>query len=82
MIVRRRQQKPIGWFEAFIDNTNIIEKAIFLIWFGMIYMFYLMFDMFDIWIRILISVGLFSLSSILIYGFAVFMSSDERDWNR
>ena len=81
-MIRRKPELKKGWFEQFIDDTNIIEKAIFLIWFGMIYMFYLMFDMFDIWIRILISVGLFSLSSILIYGFAVFMSSDERDWNR
>ena len=81
MIVRRRQQKPKGWFEAFIDDTNIIEKILFLMWFGVIYMFYLMFDMFDIWIRILISIGLFSLSSFVIYWFGVFMSSEERHWN-
>ena len=81
-IMRRKEQKPKGWFESFIDDTNIIEKFGFLIWFGMIGILYIMFDGFDIWIRILLSVGLFSLSSIIIYGFAVFMSNEDRYWNR
>ena len=81
-IMRRKEQKPKGWFESFIDDTNIIEKLMFLIWFGMIAILYIMFDVFDMWIRILLSVGLFTLLSTLIYGFAVFMSSEERYWNR
>ena len=81
-MIRRKQPKPKGWFESFIDDTNIIEKLFFLIWFGAIGVFYVMFDMFNIWIRILLSVGLFTLLSTLIYGFAVFMSSEERYWNR
>ena len=61
MIIRKgRQDRKKGWFEAFIDNTNIIEKAIFLIWFGMIYMFYLMFDMFDIFLLFSIDWSRFS----------------------
>ena len=82
MIRRKKDPKPKGWFESWIDDTNIIEKILFLMWFGMIYMFYIMFDMFDIWIRILLSIGLFSLSSLLIYWFGVFMSSEERNWNQ
>ena len=81
-MIRRKQPKPKGWFESFIDDTNIIEKLVFLIWFAKIYIFYVMFDMFNIWIRVLLSVGLFTLLSTMIYGFAVFMSSEERDWNR
>ena len=81
-MIRRKQPKPKGLFEAFIDDTNIIEKLFFLIWFGAIGIFYVMFDMFNIWIRVLLSVGLFTVLSLLIYGFAVFMSSEERDWNR
>ena len=81
-MIRRKQPKPKGWFESFIDDTNIIEKFIFLMWFCVIGAFYVMLDWFDIWIRVLLSVGLFSLSSIIIYGFAVFMSSEERYWNR
>ena len=81
MIVRKRDIKSKGWFESFIDDTNIIEKLIFLIWFAVIYVFYLMFDGFDIWIRVLLSVGLFSLSSLMIYLFAAFMSSQDRSWN-
>ena len=81
-MIRRKQPKPKGWFEAFIDDTNIIEKLFFLIWFGMIGILYIMFDGFDIWIRVSLSVGLFILLSTMIYGFAVFMSSEERYWNR
>ena len=51
-------------------------------WFCVIGAFYVMLDWFDIWIRVLLSVGLFTVLSLLIYGFAVFMSSEERDWNR
>ena len=82
MIVRKKDVKPKGWFESFIDDTNIIEKLFFLIWFGAIGIFYVMLDWFNIWIRVLLSVGLFTLLSTMIYGFAVFMSSEERDWNR
>ena len=81
MIVRRRDIKPKGWFESFIDDTNIIEKLVFLIWFAMIGIFYIMFDGFDMWIRILASIGLFTLLSTLVYWFGVFMSSEQRDWN-
>ena len=80
-MIRRKPELKKGWFESWIDDTNIIEKAIFLIWFGMIYMFYLMFDGFDIWIRISLSVGLFTTLSVLIYWFSVFMSSQGRSWN-
>ena len=82
IINRKKQQKPKGWFESFIDDTNIIEKLFFLIWFGMIGILYIMFDGFDIWIRIASSVSIFIVLSLLVYGFAIFMSSDERDWNR
>ena len=81
MMVRRKQEPKKGWFESFIDDTNIIEKLVFLIWFGMIGILYIMFDMFDMWLRILVSIGVFSLSSILIYWFGSFMSSQERHWN-
>ena len=48
----------------------------------MIGILYIMFDGFDIWIRIASSVSIFIVLSLLVYGFAIFMSSDERDWNR
>ena len=59
MVINKNRNKQLkkGWFEQFIDDTNIIEKLIFLIWFGMIGIFYIMFDMFDILIRKLISNG-------------------------
>ena len=81
MIRRRGQQLKKGWSESFIDDTTFIEKLVFIIWFGMIGIFYIMFDMFDIWIRVLLSIGLFTILSIIIYWFGNFMSSEERYWN-
>tara|TARA_Y100000034_G_scaffold70465_1_gene85031 strand:- start:131 stop:376 length:246 start_codon:yes stop_codon:yes gene_type:complete len=81
MIRRREPQLKKGWSESFIDDTNFIEKIAFIMWFGMIGIFYIMFDMLDIWIRILISIGSFTISSIIIYWFGNFMSSEERHWN-
>ena len=67
MIVRRNQPTK-GWFESWIDDTNIIEKLVFLIWFAMIGIFYVMLDWFDIWIRVLLSIIflLFNRNSVLI----------------
>tara|TARA_Y100000296_G_C4990720_1_gene165284 strand:- start:190 stop:438 length:249 start_codon:yes stop_codon:yes gene_type:complete len=81
MMIRRKPELKRGWFESWIDDTNIIEKLIFLIWFGMIGIFYIMFDMFNMWIRILVSIGSFTILSVLIYWFGIFMSSKDRNWN-
>ncbi len=82
MIRDRRDTKlKKGWFESFIDDTNFVEKILFIAWGGLIGMFYIMFDMFNIWIRILLSGGLFIIISILIYWFGRFMSGEERYWN-
>ena len=83
MIVNRRRETQLksGLFERVIDDTNFIEKIVFILWFGTGGMFYLMFDWFDMWIRVLISIGMFVVLSLIIYGFAKFMSSEERHWN-
>jgi hypothetical protein len=80
-MIRREPQLKKSWFEIFIDDTTFVEKLVYIIWFGIIYIFYIMFDMFDIWIRVLLSIGLFTILSTLIYWFSKFMSSEERHWN-
>ena len=80
-MIRRKQEPKKSWSESFIDDTNFIEKIVFILWFGTGGMFYLMFDWFDMWIRVLISIGMFVVLSLIIYGFAKFMSSEERHWN-
>ena len=83
IINKRNQPKPKGWFESWLDDTNIIEKLIFMIWFALPYFRFLMLDGIpNIWIKVTSTIGIFVSLSLLIYGFAVFMSSDERDWNR
>ena len=80
-MIRRKQEPKKSWSESFIDDTTFIEKLVFIIWFGMIGIFYIMFDMFNMWIRILVSIGSFTILSVLIYWFGIFMSSKDRNWN-
>jgi len=80
-LIRRKQEPKKSWSESFIDDTTFIEKLVFIIWFGMIGIFYIMFDMFNMWIRILVSIGSFTILSVLIYWFGIFMSSKDRNWN-
>ena len=82
IIKRRRHERKKGWFEIFLDDTTFIEKIVYIIWLFVPYAFYLMFDIFDMWIRVLLSGGIFIIISFLIYGFAMVMSNEDRYWNR
>ena len=83
MINKRNQPKPKGWFESFIDDTTFIEKIAYIIWCGLPYGLFIMLDFIpNILTRLLSVLLIFTILSLLIYGFAVFMSSDERNWNR
>ena len=82
IINKRNQPKPKGWFEAFIDDTNIIEKLIFMLWFTLPYFLFIMLDIIsNVWIRVVSSSLVFIVLSLLIYGFGVFMSNQDRSWN-
>ena len=53
-----------------------------MIWFALPYFLFLMLDGIpNIWIKVTSTIGIFVSLSLLIYGFAVFMSSEERYWN-
>jgi hypothetical protein len=80
MIRRRTPQSRKGWLEEWLD-FSFPEKLISIMWFGMPYIIWMMADGLDIWIRTLVSVGVFIFLSLLCYWFGMFMSSGDRDWN-
>ena len=81
MIVRKKDRgRPKGWFEEWLD-LSFMEKLISIMWFGMTYMIWIMAEGLDVWYRVIVSVGVFILLTLLCYWFGHFMSSDQRHWN-
>ena len=81
MMVRRREQiRNKGWFEEWL-NLSFMEKLISIMWFGMTYMIWMMAEGLDVWYRVIVSVSVFILLTLLCYLFGIFMSSDQRHWN-
>ena len=81
MMVRRREQiRNKGWFAEWL-TLSFMEKLISIMWFGMTYMIWIMAEGLDVWYRVIVSVGVFILLTLLCYWFGHFMSSDQRHWN-
>ena len=75
----RYKQKSFG--EMLISDTSFPEKLIVIMWCAMPYLIWMMAEGLEIWYRILTSIGLFVLLTLLCYWFGNFMSSQDRDWN-
>ena len=80
MIRDRHKPRPKGWFEEWLD-LSFMEKLISIMWFGMTYMIWMMAEGLDVWYRVIVSVSVFILLTLLCYLFGIFMSSDQRHWN-
>ena len=81
MIVRRREQQlKKAWFEEWLDIT-FPEKLITIAWCGLPYIIWLMVDGLSIVYKVLVSIGVWILMTLLCYWFGVFMSSEGRSWN-
>tara|TARA_R110002110_G_scaffold181689_1_gene388111 strand:- start:3586 stop:3861 length:276 start_codon:yes stop_codon:yes gene_type:complete len=80
MIHRRNQLKSKGWFEEWLD-ISLIEKLVTIMWCGMPYIIWLVVDDLIIVYKVLTSIGVWILMTLLCYWFGKFMSSDEREWN-
>jgi len=81
MIIRRRKpQLQKGWFEEWLDIT-FSEKLVTLAWCGLPYVLWLMTDNLNVVYKVLISIGVWILLTLLCYWFGKFMSSGERYWN-
>jgi len=68
-------------FEIFIEDYSLPEKMVAILWFGMPYLIWMIADGLEVWYRVLISIGIFILLTLLCYWFGKFMSSGDRDWN-
>ena len=67
MMVRRREQiRNKGWFEEWL-NLSFMEKLISIMWFGMTYMIWMMAEGLDVWYRVIVSVSVFILLTLLCY---------------
>ena len=81
MIIRdRHQPRPKGWLEEWLDIT-FPEKLVTVAWCGLPYLIWLMVDDLIIVYKILTSIGVWILMTLLCYWFGNFMSSDQRHWN-
>ena len=77
VINKRKQPRQKGWFEQWLD-LSFMEKLITIMWCGMPYLLWMMADGLSVPYKILTSIGVWILLTLLCYWFGKFMS--ERDW--
>jgi hypothetical protein len=80
MIRERHKPQSKGWFEEWLD-ISFVEKLISIMWCGLPYIIWLMADGLNVGYKVLVSIGVWILMTILCYWFGNFMSSQERYWN-
>ncbi len=81
MIIRKgKYDRKKGWFEEWLD-LSFIEKLVTVMWCGMPYLLWMMFEDFNMLYKILLVIGVWILMTLACYWFGHFMSSDERHWN-
>ena len=80
MIRRREQTLKKGWLEEWLDIT-FSEKLVTIAWCGLPYLIWLIADGLNVVYKVLVSIGVWILLTLLCYWFGKFMSSDQRDWN-
>ena len=81
MIRHREQIKEKSFSEMLISDTSFPEKLIVIMWCAMPYLIWMMSEGLEIWYRVLTSIGVWILLTLLCYWFGKFMSNPDRDWN-
>ena len=66
-MIRRDQIKEKSFMEMLISDTSFPEKLIVILWCGMPYLIWMMAEGLEIWYRILTSIGLFVLLTLLLF---------------
>ena len=78
MIIRDRYKpRKKGWFEEWLD-LSFMEKLVTVMWCGMPYMLWVMVDGLSVPYKILTSIGVWILLTLLCWWFGKLMS--EREW--
>ena len=79
MINKKYTDRKKGWFEQWLDIT-FPEKLITIAWCGMPYIIWMMVEGLSVPYKILTSIGVWILLTLLCWWFGHFMSSEERNW--
>tara|TARA_R100001594_G_scaffold147565_2_gene200823 strand:+ start:239 stop:472 length:234 start_codon:yes stop_codon:yes gene_type:complete len=66
------------WWEMFLEDTNIIEKSVIVLWFALPSMLYIMTEGLNFWYRVLISGGISVILTIIVWIWAGYMA--EKEW--
>ena len=78
MIIRDRYKpRNKGWFEEWLD-LSFMEKLVTVMWCGMPYIIWMMVEGLEVWYRVIASIGVWILLTLLCWWFGKFMS--EREW--
>ena len=78
MIIRDRYKpRNKGWFEEWLD-LSFMEKLVTVMWCGMPYIIWMMVEGLEVWYRVIASIGVWILLTLLCWWFGKLMS--ERDW--
>ena len=78
MIIRDRYKpRNKGWFEEWLD-LSFMEKLVTVMWCGMPYIIWMMVECLSVPYKILTSIGVWILLTLLCWWFGKLMS--ERDW--
>jgi len=81
MVVKRRNNyREKDGFEAWLD-ISFPEKLVTIMWCGLPYMIWIMLDNLSIIYKLVISIGVWILLTLLCWWFGKFMGSMERHWN-
>ena len=80
MIRRREPQLKKGWFEEWLD-ISFPEKLVTIMWCGLPYMIWLIADGLNVIYKLLVSIGVWILLTLLCWWFGKYMGSMERHWN-
>ena len=75
----KEQMRKKGWFEEWLD-LSFMEKLISIMWCGMPYLIWMMADGLEIWYRVITSIGVWILLTLLCWWFGNFMSNQDRHW--
>ena len=78
----RGKYKEKSFMEMLISDTSFPEKLIVIMWCGMPYLIWMMAEGLEIWYRVLTSIGVWLLLTLLCFWFGKFMSSEDRSWYR
>ena len=69
MIRRREQLKKKSWGEWFIQDYSFPEKMVAIMWCCFPYLIYVMSEGIEVWYRLILSVGIWILLSLLCFWF-------------